>query len=83
MKRMREHEIAVDRYRKIHDRSKFEDHDPRRALERRDFRMLNEDYTAMANLPRTAQNHEYPYRHDRFVHPMLDMVFFSDIPAKD
>jgi hypothetical protein len=34
--------------------------DPRRKQERADFNMINEDKTAMANLPRMAQHHEFP-----------------------
>ena len=34
--------------------------DPRRRQERRDFEMIREDKTAMANLPRKAQHHEFP-----------------------
>ena len=34
--------------------------DPRRHQERVDFNMIHEDKTAMANLPRKAQHHEFP-----------------------
>lgn len=34
--------------------------DPRRHQERRDFNMISEDHSAMANLPRKAQHHEFP-----------------------
>lgn len=34
--------------------------DPRRNQERADFNMIQEDKTAMANLPRMAQHHEFP-----------------------
>ena len=34
--------------------------DPRRARERRDSRLINEDHTQMANLPRQAIHHEFP-----------------------
>jgi hypothetical protein len=37
--------------------------DPRRRLERRDFHMINEDHSAIANLPRKAQHHEMPPDH--------------------
>lgn len=36
------------------------DIDPRRMQEYRDGGMIHEDHTAMANLPRMAQHHEYP-----------------------
>lgn len=38
---------------------KSDNQDPRRNQERADFDMLREDHTAMANLPRKAQHHEY------------------------
>jgi len=41
-------------------RQRFEDIDPRRMPELIDSMLLNEDHTAMANLPRRAQNHEFP-----------------------
>lgn len=34
--------------------------DPRRRQERRDFEMIRNDKSAMANLPRMAQHHEFP-----------------------
>lgn len=34
--------------------------DPRRNQERADFNIISEDKTAMANLPRKAQHHEFP-----------------------
>jgi hypothetical protein len=34
--------------------------DPRRRQERNDFNVIREDKTAMANLPRMAQHHEFP-----------------------
>ncbi len=39
---------------------KSDNKDPRRNQERADFNMLSEDHTAMANLPRRAQHHEFP-----------------------
>lgn len=41
-------------------RQRFENIDPRRKPELIDSMLINEDHTAMANLPRMAQNHEFP-----------------------
>lgn len=46
---------------------KSNNRDPRRRLERRDFHMINEDHSAMANLPKKAQHHEFPKEGGYFV----------------
>ena len=38
---------------------KSENQDPRRNQERADFNIISADHTAMANLPRKAQHHEF------------------------
>ena len=53
---MEELKISFNRAADIHPDSR----DPRRHQERRDFMMINEDHSAMANLPRAAQHHEFP-----------------------
>jgi len=49
--------IAFERAGKIRSEHRM---DPRRHQERVDFMMINEDHSAMANLPRKAQHHEFP-----------------------
>lgn len=58
----REYERAAYRRGEIFgfDGNSYEVVDPRRKLERRDFELIREDHTAMANLPMKAQNHEFP-----------------------
>ena len=55
---MEEHimRIAFERAGKIQP----DNRDPRRHQERRDFNMISEDHTAIANLPRKARHHEFP-----------------------
>lgn len=45
--------------------------DPRRNQERADFNMLSADKSAMANMPRKAQHHEFPKEGGYFI-PMWD-----------
>jgi hypothetical protein len=59
--------IAFERAGKIRDGKK----DPRRHQERKDFNMIGEDHTAMANLPRQAQHHEFP-KDGGYFEPMWD-----------
>ena len=41
----------------------YASHDERRALEARDGAMLNEDHSAIANMPQDVKMHEYPKIH--------------------
>jgi len=50
---------------------KSDNQDPRRNQERRDFNMISEDHSAVANLPRKAQHHEFPKDGGYFL-PMWD-----------
>jgi hypothetical protein len=50
---------------------KSDNKDPRRNQERRDFNMISEDHSAMANLPRMAQHYEFPKEGGYFI-PMWD-----------
>lgn len=50
---------------------KSDNEDPRRNQERRDFNMISEDHSAIANLPVKAQHHEFPKAGGYFI-PMWD-----------
>lgn len=51
--------------------------DPRRRQEVADAGLIREDHTAMANLPRTAQHHEFPVG-GFYMTPYLDATRLGD-----
>jgi len=60
--------------------------DPRRWQERADARMIQEDHSAVANLPETVINREIPH-HDLTYGPVssiaeLHMAFFDGVKGK-